>query len=79
MDCPLMLVSPMDGESTEHRGGPAGETTKGHAPGCRPLVRRIGVEEFHGVLPHVGAQVRITHRHLDRGVAEQLLRRREGI
>jgi|SRR6266496_2114201 len=41
------------------------------------VVRRIDVQQPNDVSPYVGTEVRVAHRHLDRGVAEQLLDRLE--
>src|SRR5512138_203551 len=40
---------------------------------CPWLVARGHVEEPHGVPLHVRREVRVAHRHVDRGVAEELL------
>ena len=46
-----------------------------HASGGRPREadRFPHVQELYGIAPNIGAQVRVAHRHLDRGMTEELL------
>ncbi len=51
-----------------------------NSPRCPPNQRdRLPhVEQLHGFPPRIRAQVRITHRHLDRAVPQELLDRFDG-